>query len=272
MTKTDNLPAKPETNGVALPTEDPFAGFRGMADDFDDGSRRYVEHFGLSLPRIKTDFGKGGEGFVHPDGLTTEGLDVVLLAFPPSRTFWLKGLDETGGGEPPDCKSFDMAAPDPESPHRQAPTCAVCPHSRWTTTDSGERVGPKCEEAVNCFIYDTETKGFAWLRFKRTALKPFRSYVSTLRARSVPFYAVVTEIRLEKHEEGAKKWLVPAFSIGTALTPAEVAPMREVAEGAMASFSQVVDVLAAEDSEPVDGEVVGEPFSDAPFTAEDETL
>lgn len=271
---SSNLPANTTATDIATPHEDPWAELR---DQFDDGSQLFKDHFGLSLPRLRSDFGKNGRGWV--DDLTGEVKDHftgVILAYPPSRQFWIKSLNDGGDGGPPDCRSFDMAAPDPSSPEPQAKACATCPHSQWRTDDGGDRVPPPCSESVNVIAHDNEDDVFVWLRFSRTALRPFKNYVSALASRRLPLFAVVTNITLEKKKNGALEWLVPVFGMGDALTPAQVAPYREVAQFAMQTFGQVADDMAAAeasdstgriedafpDSEVIDGELLPdeEPF------------
>lgn len=257
MTPTkSNLPEKATASGLATPAEDPWAELRGA---FDDGSQLYREHFGLSLPRLRSDFGRNGRGWI--DDLTGEAKDhlsIVILAYPPSRQFWLKSIDDGEPG-PPDCRSLDMIVPLADVPDKQSDFCGSCPHSEWRTNDEGERVKPRCQESVNLIGYDTEVGQFCWLRFGGTALKPFGKYVSALTSRqNLPSFAVVTEITLKEESRGSMQWLVPQFAIGDALTPAEVAPLREVAERAMKAFAQVSEEMDAAERR-AEG---GDPFSD----------
>ena len=231
-----------------------------MRAEFSDGSQTFKEHFGLSIPRFKTDFGRNGRGFV--DGLSDEAfneLEIVLLAYPPARAWWSVSLDDGGGGAP-DCRSHDMIAPDPTSPMRQAATCAACPHSKWG--DNRER--PECAESVNVVAYDVGGDRFVWLRFAGTGLKPFKDYISYLESRRFVSFAVSTKVTLEKKEDGAKQWLVPKFAMGQALTPEQVRPMREVAKAAMEAWREVAAEMDAAEAGPfdddaaVDGEIVEE--------------
>lgn len=253
-TAKDNLPAKAQPAGLAQPSEDPWAEMRNA---FDDGSALFRQHFGLTLPRLRSDFGRNGRGWI--DDLTGEVRDhlaVVLLAYPPSRQFWLKSIDEGEAG-PPDCRSIDMVAPLPDVPNRQADRCAECPMSQWGEDETGKRLRPRCSESVNVVAYDTvEPRQFLWLRFGGTALRPFKNYVSALTSRGLPHFAVVTEVKLEEVKDGSLQWLVPHFSIGAELTPAEVAPLREVAQQAMAAFEQVVEEMATAERRAED------PFAD----------
>lgn len=245
-TKTDNLPAVPSSsNGVAIPTDDPWAELR---EAFDDGSKAFAEHMGLSLPRLRSDFGRNGRGWI--DDLTgdiKDELHAVLLAYPPTRAFWVKTLDEGGSG-PPDCKSWDMVKPDPTSPEPQSQTCAACPHSKWGPDN--ER--PRCAQSINVIAYDVDEQQFVWLRFAGTGIDPFRRYVSALASKRLPAYAVVTNITLDDQKRDKFEWKVPHFAIGDPLTPADVAPMRAVAKTAMEMWQTVAEDMAnAERSETI---------------------
>ena len=215
---------------------------------FDDGTAAFVEHFGLTAPRLKTDFGKNGNGFVDEQtGEKRDQLNLVMLAFPPSRSYWAKQLSEGGAmGDPPDCRSTfgALTVPDADAPDRQAETCAACPHSQW---DNGEP--PRCTEAVNVFAFDRDVDSYYWLRFKRTSLKPFRAYVSSLLSKGRPLFSVMTNIKLKDATRDGFAWLVPAFTRGEDLAPADVAPMREVAMSAMKSWTAVAEEMAAAERE-----------------------
>lgn len=250
---TDIEPA-PAPGALATRTE-----WDEMAEAFDDGSADFVKHFGLSLPRLRTDFGRNGKGWV--DDLTGDAYDhlsIVILAMPPSRAWWAKSIDEGGGG-PPDCRSINMLAPTDDSPDKQSPTCGACKHSKWG--EDNER--PACAESVNVVAFDIEVGQFVWLRFGGTALKPFRDYVSALRSRGLKHFQVATSIKLEERTRDKLEWLVPHFQIGDHLTADEVRPMREIAQRAKESFDQVAQEMAgqarATEAGPFDESTAGTP-------------
>lgn len=235
-------------NGVALPTEDPWADLRAA---FDDGSQRFREHIGVSLPRLRSDFGRGGKGWI--DELTGESyaeLDIAILAYPPQRTFWVKSLDESGGAStPPDCKSWDMLKPDPSSPDKQAEKCSACPNSQWGSDPKGGD-GKACKESVAVIAYDFPRDQFLWMRFGGTALKPFKNYISALTGRRLPAFSVRTKVTLKPESEGTFQWLVPVFTITEYLKPDGVRPLREVAAVAMAAHQSVMDEMATDERMP----------------------
>jgi hypothetical protein len=246
-----NLPATTSTATPAVPVEDEWAAMRA---EFADGSQAFKEHFGLSIPRFRTDFGRNGQGFVDDlSGETFKALEVVLLAYPPSRAWWAVSIDDGGGGAP-DCRSHDMIVPDPSSPLRQSDRCASCPHSKWG--DNNER--PSCAESVNVVAYDVGGDRFVWLRFGGTALKPFKDYISYLESRRLVSFAVTTNVTLEERSRDALRWLVPKMGMGRNLTPDEVRPMREIAKAAMDAWREVAEEMDAADPGPFDDTVAAE--------------
>lgn len=256
-----NLPATSKS-GVSLPTEDPWAELR---DAFDDGSARFREHIGVSLPRLRSDFGRNGKGWI--DELTGEvygELDIAILAYPPQRTFWLVDLDEAGGkSTPPDCKSWDMVRPDPESPAPQSETCARCKWSKWESDRKGGK-GKACKESAGVIAYDFEHSQFLWLRFGGTALTPFKAYISALSGRRLPTFAVRTKVKLKDEKEGRFEWKVPAFTITEHLTPEDVRPLRDVAAMAMEAWQSVVEEMATNE-EFIDDDSTDDPGPNEPM-------
>lgn len=247
---TDRTPAT-TSSAPAVPTEDPWAELKAA---FDDGSASFREHIGLMLPRLRSDFGKNGAGWIDDlTGETFRELDITVLAFPPQRTFWLKSLDEAEGESgPPDCKSWDMRFPDPSSPDRQAASCAECPWSKWGSDLKGGD-GKACKESVAVIAYDWQNDRFVGLRFASTAMKPFRLFVSAMESRRRPVFSVRASVTLEKQTKARLEWLVPKFTVDQYLTPEDARPLREVAAVAMEAWRSALEDLAqAEEMAPQD--------------------
>lgn len=249
-----------EANVPALSASDEFA---LMAAEFDDGTSAFIEHFGLTMPRLRSDFGRNGKGWIDDlTGETMRSLRIVILAQPPSRTFWLKSLEETGGGGPPDCKSTNLLAdrPDDNVAEPQSDRCSTCPHSQWGEAEDGSRIKPACSEAVNVLAYDLDGDRFMWLAFRGTSISPYRKYVSALYSRKLSIFGVETVVALADARRGSFEWLEAEFKIGEPLDPALVRPMRDIARKAMATWETEAEAMAAAEAVPQqhgDGE---EPF------------
>lgn len=277
-TATDATPAVTPTGDVTpSPAGEPSAalavpepgshGELATADEwaeletFDDGSQKFREHFGLAVPRLRSDFGKNGQGWV--DDLTGETIDHfngVILAVPPTRQWWEKTIDEGGGGTPPECRSINMLTPTEDSPKKQSDSCITCPHAKWGETEDGRTVRPRCGEAINVLAYDGERDLFCWLRFGGTGIKPFKLYLSALASRRWKHYQLVTEITLRQEKDGILNWLVPEFHLGQQLTVEQVRPMRELAKMAMDSWATVAQEMATEARAHGEGQEGAGPF------------
>lgn len=225
--------------GAVVPAEE----WAQMASAFDDGISDYIASQGLTMPRLRSDFGKGGKGWIDDlTGAAFDELSVVFLAMPPSRAWWEKSIDEGGGGAP-DCASrvnFKARKPDDNSVMRQSDSCTDCTHAQWGANDEK----PTCAESVNVLAYSPADDQFFWLRFAGTALKPLRNYVSALVARKRPPFSVLTHVTLDSATRDKLQWFVPHFAIKEELTPADVAPYRDVAEKAMQMWTSVADEMA----------------------------
>jgi hypothetical protein len=73
------------------------------------------------------------------DEYTAEIEGVIVLQQPVVRSYWKVGMDEGGGGTPPDCFSLDgrTGVGDPGGP------CHTCGHSQWGTGKQGR--GQACQ-------------------------------------------------------------------------------------------------------------------------------
>ena len=85
-------------------------------------------------------------GQVH-EGVACTTLDLIVLGSNDkcSKAFYLR--DYQGNRDKPVCLSMNGITPDPSSTHKQANSCAECPHDIWGTgrvSDDGTRSGKKC--------------------------------------------------------------------------------------------------------------------------------
>lgn len=261
------LPAKADTEEVAA--------WRALGAEVDDGSEAFVGYFGLKMPRLKFD-ARPGKGFV--DDLTSVSHNEIvgiIQAIPPSRSWWEKDLDETGGGQQPDCAStvnFKARKPDPGVAKPQSTSCTTCEHSRWTVgpdarhpkAAADERVPPICGEVINMLIYRLADDTYYWTRFRSTAIKPVVDYISQLSRAGKAHYGVVTRITSEEVKKGLFEWIVPKFERIADLTPLDPGyrPIREITKQAMVSFKAVAEEMAASDAIDAGSRDMDETFPD----------
>lgn len=236
--------ATTQSTELAVPVADQW---QSLAGAFDDGTAAFINHFGLTMPRLRSDFGRNGKGWVDDlTGDTTDHLRIVILAQPPSRTFWLKSLDDGGGGRP-DCKSTNLLAdrPDDNVPEPQSAKCSTCPHSQWGEAEDGSPIKPACSEAVNVLAYDLDGERYVWLAFRGMSINPFQKYVSALYSRKMVPFGVETVVTLDEKEKGSLKFLVAKFAIGPALDFELATELRGVAKKAMATWQSEAEAMAA---------------------------
>jgi hypothetical protein len=231
---------------------------------------------GLPAPFMRPD--RRGAGGFWVDDLTNqkfESLEVVLLTGRRTRAWWEADYD--GSSNPPDCRSFDGLEPDPQSPKLQNTACVTCPHSQFVDGKASS-----CRERYDVLAYDPESKAVFMTAFSGAAIKPFRRYLSSFKAKipKRPPYSVLTRITLVETKGDMGTFYVPEFSRVRELTPADVAPLLASQRSAIDAWLSWVDrsVVTGEtvdvdadtttaapsqayeefpnDDEPADGEIV----------------
>lgn len=245
----------PNSGVLALPADDPWS-------QVDDG------WVGATAPEIapilpllgfnaKADGGFTDEatGQVYKAGDT---IRVVWLAHSENRAWW--ELDYGKGDKHPSCRSSDMLTPDPSSPNLQAPTCAACPHSKWTDEP------PACGVRVNVMAYLIDEQRITRTSFNGLALKHVARYTGTFKARlgGKPPMAFVTEITVGEEETGFGVFLVPEFRIAEPIDYAEAEPLIALRDEFLAQWRSMLaqDLAAATQAANGAGEDIG-PFDDA---------
>lgn len=114
------------------------------------------------------------------------------------NAWWEKSFEETGGGQLPDCSSFDGIKPsDPD----KAPgkDCATCPLNQFGSDPKGSK-GKACKNIRRLFILIDGYGLPLQLTCPPTSLKSFSPYVTDIRAVGWPYQAGVAKFSLEKVE------------------------------------------------------------------------
>lgn len=196
MAKTDIVPAEKYAaleKGSAELTEILEANVGGQLNEFD-------------LDRIKIPTG-GGTKWNVPT-LTgeedVESLRGVIVYWKEPRAFW---VDEfTGGGDPPDCSSPDSTIGTgmygPGSDGNPSGRCDDCPMSEWGSAGPDKK-GQACKQMRVLFMVGPEQMLPQAVVLPPTSIKPIRKYFLRLASRSVPFYGVITDLKLEKTKNAA---------------------------------------------------------------------
>ena len=134
---------------------------------------------------------------------TLSGIDMVdeivgvIIGFRDVRLYWKVGMDEGGGGTPPDCYSDDCAVGigDPGG------NCIPCPFAEFGTADKGN--GQACSQRRILFIARPGSTLPLVLSLPPTSLGNARKFFLRLVDNDVPYYGVVVSIGLETDKNTA---------------------------------------------------------------------
>jgi hypothetical protein len=163
----------------------------------------------------------------------------VIVASRVVRLYWARSIDETGGGDAPDCTSEDgdtgVGTP--------GGVCADCVFAQWGSDPKGGR-GQACKQVRLLFILEPKSLLPLVIVAPPTSLKSVRGYFLSLTSEATPYYGVVTSFGLskEKNADGIEyAKIVPRMV--TTLSPDEIATVRAYA----ASLQPVVEAYKVED-------------------------
>ena len=268
---SDNLPALADSTALAVaPTVDQV--LAALADDewldVEDG------HLGGTVqPRLPRTLlnRKADGGFT--DELTGErrvDLDFVWLADTITRAWWPQAFGK--GDKAPACRSRDGISPDPESPERQAATCAECPLGKWQAREAfavDDKAPRPCNQSVEVMGYLLDEQRLTLMRFGGMAVTPVERYLGALDAHvpRKPPIAYVTHVELESKETTNGTFLVPRFSVAGEIPRREATPLIELRKAKVEEWREQVAVevaegRSAEDETGSPGPFDGPPASD----------
>ena len=196
-------------------------------------------------------------------------LRLVLLKSSPnvSKNYYEGGYEE-GSSDPPVCWSIDGNIPDPQSPKKQASSCAGCPMNKFGSriTDSGKKV-KACGDSRRLAVipegdYANELYGGPMLlRVPASSLTNLSVFGKKMKSKGFPYNTIVTRcsfdhtVSFPKLEFNATRPLTDDEAdtiIGLLANP----EFADKIEAVLAKDLEVVPVPAGEDSGPL--------FEDAP--------
>lgn len=176
-------------------------------------------------------------GFITPDGMEGETLEVVIVDFTSSNLFY-DGQFDRGNPQPPSCFAIgpepSMMVPSANSPNKQAESCSVCPNNQFGSATTGK--GKACKNTrllalmpASAIDEPTEEAPIWIMSVPPTSIKAFDGYVHGLafKHKTMPV-AVITKIVLDP----ANSYASPRFSSIRALQDKELSlfmPRREEA-------------------------------------------
>lgn len=193
MAKKETSVAISEERGVAIPEEEQLLAVG--SEVFDRGE--LMDGVNIYLPRISI-IHQGGL-FEMPDGEMTKTFCGTILDMHKANAYWPLSLDDSGGGEFPDCHSLNGITPEGDCNDRQCETCRKCPKAYF----NAEKVDGKptictCKNMKRLHIL---IKGCD-LPYRLIAsvknIQPIDVYISLLAGVAAPYPLIETEFSLKK--------------------------------------------------------------------------
>jgi len=171
------------------------------------------------LPRIKVPSGEVLQWMIQTlDGVEMQKeIECLILAWKVSRAYWPKPLNE-GGKKIPDCTSKDGFT----GVGNPGGACADCPFSQFGSAAKGH--GQACKQLRRLLLIPPGEILPYILTVPPTSLKVCGQYFLNLYSKKIPYWAVVTRLRLEgtKNEDGVS-FARMTFTVVRQLTPEEKA-------------------------------------------------
>lgn len=201
---------------------------------------------------------------------TQDAVDCVLLLTTKTKRYdsFDNALDKTVVH----CDSTDRITGTMQDGATRA--CKGCPDDGWFRDDNGKAFR-KCGEVHNVVAVERLTQKPFAMRFKKTALKPFRQYImahhwgarrgANGKRANIPLFVYGCTLTLKMHESG--KYALPVFERGAMLAPADVRPLADVAKGYVEVMSQILASADAQSekhstSEETGGAMTADDFVD----------
>lgn len=197
---------------------------------------------GFDLDRIKVPSG----GAVIWELPSLEGpqyekeLHGIIAMSLQGRSYWANGLEDSGGGTPPDCSSGsgDFGHGDPGGP------CETCPMNEFGSSGKGD--GKACKEFRSVFLVLPGTAIPTVLAVPPSSLKAFKQYRLRLAAAGFDMSSVITKFTLTKakNKQGVDYAQIN-FTKGASLSPEQAAKMRDYIASIGPIFGRVHNATAA---------------------------
>lgn len=230
--------AKVDTFAALTPMgegDSPFSQAEVMADNLGAGGLDPSQ-----LDKVKIPSG-GGVAWEVPT-LTGETdiakeLEVIIVAKRDVRAYYSTRYD--GSKNPPDCFSLDTVTGTGEP----GGNCESCPHSQWGTAvdDNGNPTnGQACNQRMMLLCIGPGSTIPFVISVPPSSLKTMKPYLVRLSGARLPFWAVVTSLKLEKQDgSGSIAHSVVKPDFVRTLTEEEVPAIRAYRESLLPMFSMV---------------------------------
>lgn len=214
----------------------------------------------FNLERIKLP-GGGSMSWqiVDSTGELTESksLTAVIPYLRNERDFWLKGIDEPGGGgAPPDCRSIDLSmgiGDNGEGPGEHK--CFTCRQNQWGSKriKGVPAAGKACGELWILFLLREGRENHVFpsvLMVKPGSMKSWEGYLTNLTSQEVPYWGAMHRLELSPatNKTGIRYAQIKP-SLIRVLEPDEIEKLAAYRLAAEKAFSEMIPDRIDEDGE-----------------------
>ena len=253
-------PSKAESNEVAQKTGLPEvidSNYRALTVSAEELTKDLVDSVGVQglkpsdLDKIKVP--TGGAEFWSVETLEgavpMKALEGIILQFKEPRGYW---KEKTGVKTPPDCRSDDGITGIGTIASKFGGNCLSCPMAQFHTAvnEKGQpAAGQACKQKRVLLFLRQDDLIPVLVSLPATSIKNARQYFLRLVNNGMKYYGVVTQLRLEKHENATgDPYSMATLAPVRALKPDEFARVMIIGQALREMFSQmtVVDIDATD--------------------------
>ncbi len=197
------------------------------------------------------------------DGIVSEReLKGIIIHKATNRTYWPVGMDEGGGGTPPDCSSADgvIGVGDPGG------SCASCPHNQFGSGKNGR--GKSCKESTMLFILQGNALLPRVVSVPPSSLRGMKKYMLRLASAGTPFWKALTMLTLNKVQNPDGIDYAEIVATKKETIPCEkAAVIKAYRENLMPSLDKAAsDIATGTDEPPVQhNDIQAPPADEVPF-------
>jgi hypothetical protein len=179
----------------------------------------------FDLPKITIPTG-GGLAFTVPtlEGETTVPELVGVIVFTrDTRTYYKTGIEEGGGGNPPDCSSTNGLI----GIGKPGGNCSTCPLSKFGDDDEK----PACKRGKQLFMLRGDEMLPSVFQIPTTSAKEVQKYLVKLTASGIPYQQALTAVSLERAKSASGiAYAVAKLAFVRRLTAEETAAAKAYTE------------------------------------------
>lgn len=179
----------------------------------------------------------GGQAWTVP-GLDEDEIvkkfEGVIIFHKMGRVYWSTGMEEGGGGSPPDCSSDDCKTGTGEP----GGACARCAFAQFESAENGR--GQACKQLKQLFVMRSNSLLPLCISLPPTSLGAAKKYLLRLAGQALHYSSVLTRFGLEKTNNGSGiEYSRAVLTVAERLSEEQAARFRTISEQLRPQLRQV---------------------------------